>query len=123
MATRIWTRPGPTTALEYLDDDGKLQLKTMALTPAHFALGEIRFKKQFRKLADDVANSANLVSIEDFIDLTEAQREGKVAFIYSVDSKKKLAKLGFTNSIVALVEERRKYWNLRNTWPASMWKR
>lgn len=101
---KTWT----TTALEYLDDDGKLQLKTMALTPAHFALGEIRFKKQFRKLAD----APNLVPIEDFIDLTEAQREGKVAFIYSVDSKKKLAKLGFTNSIVALVEERRKYWNL-----------
>lgn len=101
---KTWT----TTALEYLDDDGKLQLKTMALTPAHFALGEIRFKKQFRKLAD----APNLVPIEDFIDLTEAQREGKVAFIYSVDSKKKLVKLGFTNSIVALVEERRKYWNL-----------
>lgn len=101
---KTWT----TTSLEYLDDDGKLQLKNMALTPAHFALGEIRFKKQFRKLAD----APNLVPIEDFIDLTEAQREGKVAFIYSVDSKKKLSKLGFTPSIVALVEERRKYWNL-----------
>jgi pyruvate-ferredoxin/flavodoxin oxidoreductase len=105
---KTWT----TTSLEYLDDDGKLLLKTMALTPAHFALGEIRFKKQFRKLADDVANLANLVPIEDFIDLTDAQREGKVAFIYSVDGKKKLIKLGFTSSIVALVEERRKYWNL-----------
>jgi pyruvate-ferredoxin/flavodoxin oxidoreductase len=39
---------------------------TMALTPAHFALGEIRFKKQFSKLP---ADEANLVPIEEFIDL------------------------------------------------------
>ena len=102
---KTWT----TSSLEYLDGDGKLQLKSMALTPAHFALGEIRFKKQFRKLASD---APNLVPVEDFIDLTEVQREGKVPFIYSVDSKKTLIKLGFTPSIVALVEERRKYWNL-----------
>ena len=100
-----WT----TTSLEYLDDDGKLQLKTMPLTPAHFALGEIRFKKQFKKLA---ADTANLVPIEEFIELAETQRAGKRPFIYSTDRNRKLIKLGFTNSIVDLVEERRKYWNL-----------
>jgi len=100
-----WT----TTALEYLDDAGQLQLKTMALTPAHFAFGEIRFKKQFSKLA---ADAANLVPIEEFIDLPAAQREGKTAFIYSADSKKRLIKIGMSTAIVALVEERRKYWSL-----------
>ena len=102
---KVWT----TTALEYLDDDGKLQLKNMALTPAHFALGEIRFKKQFRKLA---ADAANLVPIEEFIDLPEAQRQGKTPFVFSTDSKKRLIKVGVSSSVVALVEERRKYWNL-----------
>ena len=100
-----WT----TTSLEYLDDAGQLQLKTMALTPAHFALGEIRFKKQFHKLAPDVAN---LVPIEEFIDLSAAQREGKTPFIYSTDSGKRLIRIGMTAAIVALVEERRKYWSL-----------
>ncbi len=100
-----WT----TTSLEYLDDEGKLQLKTMPLTPAHFALGEIRFKKQFKKLSPD---TANLVPIEEFIDLTDAQRAGKRPFIYSTDRNRKLIKLGFTAAIVELVEERRKYWNL-----------
>ncbi|MBP6655201.1 MAG: 2-oxoacid:acceptor oxidoreductase family protein, partial [Propionivibrio sp.] len=98
-----------TTSLEYVDADGKLQLMTMALTPAHFALGEIRFKKQFRKLADD---AVDLVPVEEFVDLPEAQREGKTAFIYSADSKKRLIKLGVSSSVVALVEERRKYWSL-----------
>ena len=104
-AQSVWT----TTTLEYLDDDGKLQLKSMALTPAHFALGEIRFKKQFRKLPVDVAN---LVIIEDFVDLPEAQRAGKTPFVFSTDSKKKLIKVGVSAAVVALVEERRKYWNL-----------
>ncbi|MBV5331818.1 pyruvate-flavodoxin oxidoreductase, partial [bacterium] len=102
---KVWT----TTALEYLDDDGKLQLKNMALTPAHFALGEIRFKKQFKKLA---ADAANLVPVEEFIDLGEAQRQGKTPFVYSTDSKKRLLKVGVSSAVVALVEERRKYWNL-----------
>ena len=101
----VWT----TTTLEYLDDDGKLQLKSMALTPAHFALGEIRFKKQFKKLPVD---AADLVAIEDFIDLSEAQRAGKTPFVFSTDSKKRLITVGVSASIVALVEERRKYWNL-----------
>jgi pyruvate-ferredoxin/flavodoxin oxidoreductase len=104
-----WT----STAIDYLDDDGTLQLKTVALTPAHFAHGEIRFKKQFRKLPASGDNgAANLVPIEDFIDLTAAQREGKMAFIYSTDSDRHLVRIGFTGAIVALVEERRKYWSL-----------
>ncbi|MFT3847927.1 MAG: 4Fe-4S binding protein [Propionivibrio sp.] len=98
-----------TTSLEYVDADGKLQLMTMPLTPAHFALGEIRFKKQFGKLADDAANP---VPVEDFIDLPDAQRADRTPFIYSTDGKKRLIRLSVSASIVALVEERRKYWHL-----------
>ena len=102
---KVWT----TTTLEYLDDDGKVQLLTIALTPATFALSEIRFKKQFRKLA---ADTANLVPVEEFVDLTDAQRAGKVPFVYATDAKKKLIKMGVSDSVIELVEERRKYWNL-----------
>jgi pyruvate-ferredoxin/flavodoxin oxidoreductase len=101
----VWS----TTTLEYLDDDGKLQLKSMALTPATFALGEIRFKKQFKKLG---ADAANLVPVEEYIDLSAEQRAGKTAFVFSTDSKKRLIKVGLSAAVVALVEERRKYWNL-----------
>ena len=102
---KTWT----TTSLEYLDEQGQLQMRSMSLTPAHFALGEIRFKKQFRKLA---ADAANLVPVEEYIDLGEIQRKGKTPFIYSTDSKKRLLCIGVSGSIVALVEERRKYWHL-----------
>ena len=97
------------TSLEYLDAEGELQLMTMALTPAHFALGEIRFKKQFSKLN---GNEVGLMPIEEFVDLPESQRVGKTPFIYSADSKKRLIRLRVSASVVALVEERRKYWHL-----------
>ena len=95
--------------LEYLDDSGELKLLTVPLTPASFALTEIRFKKQFRKLKPD---AANLVPVEEYIDLPEAQRKGKTAFVYATDAKKKLVKYGVSASVVALVEERRKHWQL-----------
>jgi pyruvate-ferredoxin/flavodoxin oxidoreductase len=95
--------------IEYLDDNNQLQLLSVPLTPANFALTEIRFKKQFRKLK---ADATDLVPIHEFIDLPEAQRAGKTPFIFSTDAKKKLVKIGVSASIVALVEERRKNWTL-----------
>jgi len=82
---------------------------TVPLTPASFALTEIRFKKQFRKLKADADNQ---VPVEQFIDLPEAQRKGKVPFVFATDSKKKLVKYGVSAPVVALVEERRKHWQL-----------
>jgi pyruvate-ferredoxin/flavodoxin oxidoreductase len=102
---KTWT----TTSLEYLDENGELKLMDVQLTPADFAVGEIRFKKQFRKLA---ADAANLVPVAEFIDLPEAARQGKTPFVYSVDAKKRLVRLGVSASIVDLVEERRKNWQM-----------
>ena len=102
---QTWTRQ----ALEYVDGDGKLQVREIVLTPASFAIGEIRFKKQFRKLADD---AADLVPIEEFIDLPESARQGKRPFVYSTDGKKRLIRLEASDSIVELVEDRRRYWQM-----------
>ena len=97
------------STLEYIDDAGQIKLLSTALTPAHFALGEIRFKKQFHKLpADDV----NALPVEDFVELPKAERAGRTAFIWSTDAKKRLQKIAVGEAIVALVEERRKYWHL-----------
>ena len=102
---KTWT----SKPIEYLGDDGKLQLLDAVLTPAHFGLGEIRFKKQYSKLAPDTANT---ILVEEFIDLAPAARVGKTPYIFSTDSKKRLIKVGVSDAIVALVEERRKYWTL-----------
>lgn len=101
---RTWT----TTSIEYIDENGQLQLMAMPLTPAHFALSENRFKKQFRRLAADEEPRA--VAIDAFIDLPPAERAGHIPFIYSADADRKLTKLAVSASIVELVEDRRHYW-------------
>ena len=97
------------TNLEYIDDAGQLKLMSMALTPAHFALDEIRFKKQFHTLSSDVANA---LPVEDYVELPKPERAGKCAFIWSTDAKQHLIKIAVAEAIVTLVEERRKYWHL-----------
>ncbi len=97
------------STLEYIDDAGQLKLLNTALTPAHFALGEIRFKKQFHKLG---ADEVNAMPVEAYVELAKDDRQGIKPFIWSTDAKKRLQKIEVTQAIVALVEERRKYWHL-----------
>ncbi len=99
-----WT----TTTLQYLDDAGTLQLMTTPLTPAEFALGEVRFKKQFRLL--DAEHEADAVPIDAYIGLPTAQRAGHLPFVYATDEDRHLTKVVCSASIVALVEDRRRYW-------------
>jgi len=103
-ADKAWT----TTTIEYLDDQGALQLLTTPLTPAEFALGEVRFKKQFRKLRADEEDSAD--PIDEYVELSADQRAGRVPFIYATDDDRHLIKVACSHKIVALVEDRRRYW-------------
>ena len=95
-----------TTTLEYIDADGAPKLLELPMTPADFARQETRFAKQFRPLAAD----ANGVPIHEYIDLSPADRAGRMPFVWSTDDDKRLVKLAVSVNIVELVEERRKYW-------------
>ena len=103
-AEQDWT----TLVLSYKDADGNEQTKEVALTPAHFAHKEGRFKKAFtgKPLADEVNNA---VAIEDYIDLSDEERADKIPFIYEV-KKGKLIRFPVPAQIVKLVEERRRFW-------------
>ncbi len=96
-----WTK----SSIEYVED-GAAKLQEVALTPAYFAKDETRFKKQFRKLAAD----ADAILVEDFVALPVSERAGKTPFVYSTDDEKRLVKVEVSNTIVHLVEERRKNW-------------
>jgi pyruvate-ferredoxin/flavodoxin oxidoreductase len=100
-------RDWATTTLTYVED-GATKLLEVPLTPADFAREETRFKKQFRKLAAGAA--ADAVPIHEFIDLPKDARAGKVPFVWSTDDEQRLCKLEVANTIVHLVEERRRYW-------------
>ncbi|MBN2177695.1 MAG: 2-oxoacid:acceptor oxidoreductase family protein [Demequinaceae bacterium] len=101
---KTWT----TSTLNYIDGEGQLKLMTTPLTPAEFALGEVRFKKQFRKLAAEA--EADAVPIAEYVELSESGRAGKVPFVYATDDDKRLIKVACSAAIVALVEERRHHW-------------
>jgi pyruvate-ferredoxin/flavodoxin oxidoreductase len=101
---KMWT----TSTLQYLDDDGKVQLLTTPLTPAEFALGEVRFKKQFHKL--DASLEAGALPIAEYVDLPQDERANRVPFVYATDDDKHLIKVECSQPIVHLVEERRRYW-------------
>ncbi|MGB8021851.1 MAG: 2-oxoacid:acceptor oxidoreductase family protein, partial [Candidatus Nanopelagicales bacterium] len=101
---KTWT----TSTLEYLDEAGQVQLMTTPLTPAEFALGEVRFAKQFRRLAADLEDTAIL--IDQYVDLPAAKRAAHVPFIYATDDNRRLIKVACSHAIVALVEDRRRYW-------------
>ncbi len=103
-ADKNWT----TTTLEYLDDEGGLQLLTTPLTPAEFALGEVRFKKQFRKVRPDEDTKA--VPIDEYVELPPDQRAEHLPFVYATDEDRHLIKVACSHSIVSLVEDRRRYW-------------
>jgi pyruvate-ferredoxin/flavodoxin oxidoreductase len=101
-------KPWTTSTLEYVDADGNPQLMTTPLTPAEFALGEVRFKKQFKKLA--AGADANAVPIAEYIELDPAARAGKVPFVYATDDNRRLIKVACGAGVVALVGERQRYW-------------
>ncbi len=96
-----WT----TNTIEYVED-GALKLMEAPLTPAEFALSEGRFRKQFRPLAQDAAG----ISIHEYVTLSMTDRAGKTPFVWSTDDDKKLIKMEASQTIVHLVQERRKNW-------------
>ncbi|MGV8907530.1 MAG: 2-oxoacid:acceptor oxidoreductase family protein [Propionicimonas sp.] len=100
----LWT----TTTLTYRDEQGKAQLLTHPLTPADFAIGEARFAKQFTWLA--AYQEAAAVPIADYVELAVHQRAGRVPFVYTTDRAQKLVRMACSQTIVGLVEERRRYW-------------
>jgi pyruvate-ferredoxin/flavodoxin oxidoreductase len=104
-----WT----TGTLEYLDEDGKTQLKEILLTPADFGVNEGRFKKHFKPLKGDTGMSeAELVPLHEYIDLDTGDRHGKTPFIWTTDASKHLIQVEVSSAMVELTLERRRNWRM-----------
>ncbi len=101
---QLWS----TTTLDYLDESRNLQLLTIPLTPADFALGEVRFAKQYRWLA--VHEEAAAIPMVEYVELPVEQRAGKIPFVYTTDKRKQLVRMACSPGIVALVEDRKRHW-------------
>jgi pyruvate-ferredoxin/flavodoxin oxidoreductase len=101
---KLWT----TGTLVYTDAQGQAQLMQRELTPADFAVGEGRFAKQFRWLAAYEEDGATPIAA--YVELDAKERVGKVPFVYMTDRAGHLARMACSPAIVALVEDRKQYW-------------
>jgi pyruvate-ferredoxin/flavodoxin oxidoreductase len=101
---KTWT----SSTVEYVDAEGELRLLTTPLTPAVFAMGETRFKKQFRKLRADEEEHA--LELAEYVELAREDRADRVPFVYATDEDRHLIKVACSTEIVMLTEDRRRYW-------------
>ena len=102
--TGLWT----TKSLTYADADGKTKVMKQPYTPADFALGEGRFAKQFRWLAAHEEDGA--IPIAEYVELPVAQRAARTPFVYTTDKQDHLVKMACSAGVVAMVEDRKHYW-------------
>lgn len=103
-----WT----TYKLDYLDDNGKEASKELPFTFANFALTEGRFRKHFRNAPRDTWNDETMVPLVEYIDLEADDCEGKTAYVWGTDKKKKLTRVIVSSEIVDSTKERRAFWRL-----------
>lgn len=100
----VWS----TGTISHVDEHGNAQLLTGPLTPAEFALGEVRFARQFRRLSAEEEGTG--VPIHEYVELPEPAREGRVPFVHATDDDRRLIKVACSAAVVALVTERKRHW-------------
>ncbi|MDR1767297.1 MAG: 2-oxoacid:acceptor oxidoreductase family protein, partial [Propionibacteriaceae bacterium] len=100
-------KPWTTRTLPVVDESGNAQLVTTDLTPAEFAYGEVRFRKNFRPLPDDAPDPT---PISQYAALEAADRAGKTPFILAAGEDGRLRRIAVSPAIVALVDDRQAYW-------------
>jgi pyruvate-ferredoxin/flavodoxin oxidoreductase len=103
--------PFPTYELEYLDEASKAGRIELPLTIADWAATESRFKKHFRSLPDDTGDDS-LVPFHEYVALPAEEREGRTAFIYTIDEERRLARLSVAPEIATLAQDRLGFWSL-----------
>jgi pyruvate-ferredoxin/flavodoxin oxidoreductase len=98
----------PTYTLGYVDDEGGEQTMELPLTIADWAFTETRFRKHFQA-ADEASD--DLVPFHEFLDLPVPEREGKRAFIWTLDDQRRRTRFAASREMVQLAEERLLFWH------------
>jgi pyruvate-ferredoxin/flavodoxin oxidoreductase len=102
--------PFPTYELEYVDEGGESKRLELPLTIADWAATESRFKKHFRTLPADVGDDG-LVPFHEYVALPATERDGKTAFVYTIDDGRRLARLSVAPEIAELAADRLSFWS------------
>jgi pyruvate-ferredoxin/flavodoxin oxidoreductase len=100
----------PTYTLEYVDDEGNAASMELPLTTADWAATEVRFRKNFKPSPPEEWDDDQL-PFHEFMALSVEDRAAKRPFIWTLDKEKKLARLGVSNEMVLLAEDRLDFWH------------
>ena len=100
----------PNYELQYREDNGGQKKMTVPLTIADWAASEPRFARHFSK-AERASSDENMVPFHEYLELSGADRVGKIPFVYALDAEKRLDRLIASDEIVQLAEERLSLWS------------
>jgi pyruvate-ferredoxin/flavodoxin oxidoreductase len=98
----------PTYNLTFRNEEGEEVTEEYPLTIADWAFTETRFRKHFRPAKD---GDDDLVLFHQFLHLSHDEREGKRAFIWTVDAAGNRSRIVCSSEMVFLAEERLLYWH------------
>lgn len=100
----------PIYELWYRDQSGEQKKMELPLTIADWAASEARFARHFSSV-ERCCWDENMVPFHEYLELSEADRSGKVPFVYTLDSKQRLDRRVASKEIVQLAEERLALWS------------
>jgi len=80
-----------------------------AMTPAHWALGEVRFRHWFKPLTEDAADP---LPLDAYLELPERERRGQTPYVSQEQPQRDPVRYRVTMELVAVCRERRDAWRL-----------
>lgn len=95
--------PAPTTTKEATPPEDE------AMTPAHWAFGETRFRHWFEPLAEDAADP---LPLDAYLELPESERRGRTPYISQGQPQRDPVRYRVAPELTAVCRERRDAWRL-----------
>ena len=100
----------PSYELRYRDRAGEEQTMTIPVTTAEWAVHEARFKDHFNPVSDEDSDR-DWVPFHEYLNLATDERAGKSPFIHTTNAEQELGRIGVSEEIVGLAEERQAFWH------------
>ena len=100
----------PTYSLKYLDDAGAEQVMELPVTTADWAATEVRFKQHFAEIPASEQGD-ELMPFHEYLAAADADRVGRVPFIWALTKERKLRRLQVSSEMVTLAAERQQFWS------------
>jgi len=100
----------PVSKIQYVEQDREKELE-LPTTFVDFAVTEARFRKHFRKIPRDAWHE-DMIPVNEYIELDEDDRDGKVPYVWALDAKRQLSRLLVAEPMIRSAEDRLAFWRM-----------